>query len=133
MKSHVTASIEFYFKGEKFTFSEEVDIAIWLRDHQCELEALYDILATKNGLDRYRHEYDVMVMEPIRFSHATGLAAQYMHNNVFDIDGFLIAKKQLATTDILQAIAKKHLDIESLEKHPKLQAALLEVYYSNKG
>ncbi len=132
MKSHITASIEFYFKGDKFVFSCDINIASWLRDHQCDMEALYDILATQNGLDRYRHEYDVMVMEPVEFSHATGLAAQYLHDKAFDIDGFLAARKQKEITTTLQAIAKKHLDIESLEEHPTLQAALLDAYQANK-
>ncbi len=132
MKSQITASIEFYFKGEKFVFSSDINIEDWLRDHQCEIEALYDIIATQNGLDCYRHEYDVMVMEPIKFSHATGLAAQHMHDNVFDTDSFLAVRKQQVTASILQSIAKRHLDIESLEEHPKLEAALLDAYHTNK-
>jgi len=132
MKSHITASIEFYFKGEKFAFSSDIDIADWFRDHQCDTEALYDMLAAQNGLDRYRHEYDVMVMEPIQFSQATGLAAEYLCHGEFDIDNFLSAREQKAITSLLQAIAKEHLDIECLEKHPKLQAALLAAYSANK-
>jgi len=131
MKSHITASIEFYFKGEKFTFSEQINLDNWLRNAQGDIEELYDLLAEKNGLDRYRHEYDVMVLEPIQFSQATGLAAHYLHNSVFDIDGFLIARKQQAALLLLQTIAKKHLDIDKLENHPKLQAALLAAYNAN--
>jgi len=132
MDSRITASIEFYFKGEKFTFSEEINLETWLHDHQCALEALYDILANKNGLDRYRHEYDVMVMEPVYFSRATGLAAEYTHDGSFDIDAFITAKEQLVVLSLIQSIAKKHLDIESLVGHSKLKAALLDAYYSNK-
>ncbi len=129
MDSRITASIEFYFKGEKFTFSEEIDLETWLNEHQCELEPLYDILANRNGLDRYRYEYDVMVMEPIYFSHATGLAAKYTHDGNFDADVFIKAREQLAVLSHIQSIAKKHLGIESLADHAKLKAALLDAYY----
>jgi len=132
MKSHITASIEFYFKGEKFAFSTDVNIEVWLRDHQCDTAALYDILAIQHGLDSYRHEYDVMVLEPLQFSHATGLAAHYLHGDKFDVESFLVARKQKMTTLLLQSIAKKHLDIDILEDHPKLQAALLAAYDAHK-
>lgn len=90
------------------------------------------MIATQNGLDRYRHEYDVMLMEPIQFSQATGLAAQYINDGEFDIDGFLVARKKQAVIELLQPIAKRHLAIESLAEHPKLQAALFDAYYANK-
>jgi len=133
MNSRITASIEFYFKGEKFTFSEEINLAEWLSNAHGDIEELYDLLAEKNGLDRYRHEYDIMVMEPIRFSQATDLAAQYLHGNTFDIDGFMAMKKEKDITARLQAIAKEHLDIQSLEQHPKLKAALLDAYHAQKS
>ena len=132
MKNYITASITFYFKGEKFSFSEHIDVDTWVSDQQGDIEVLYDLLATENGLDRYRHEYDVMVMEPIQLSQATGLAAQYLCDNEFDTQGFITARNQQTIMAQLQSIANKHLDIESLAEHPKLQAALLEAYHSNK-
>jgi len=133
MNNYITARIEFYFKGQKFTFSEEINLDTWLRNAQGDIEELYDLLAEKNGLDRYRHEYDVMILEPIHFSQATGLAADYLHDNIFDIDGFLAARKQHLTLSLLQDIAKQHLNIDKLEDHPNLQAALLAAYHANKA
>lgn len=133
MGNSITASIIFYFKGEKFTFSADVNLNLWGTEQQGNIEALYDIIATQNGLDRHRHEYDVMIMEPIQFSQAKGLAKQYVNNGEFDIDRFFTARQQQASTiTLLQAIAKKHLDIQSLEEHPKLKAALLDAYHANK-
>ncbi|MDQ6967491.1 MAG: hypothetical protein Q9M14_02260 [Mariprofundaceae bacterium] len=132
MKNYISASIIFYFKGEKFSFSADVDVDSWLLVHQGDMEVLYDTIATQNGLDRYRHEYDVMILEPVQFAQATGLAAQYICNGEFDIDGFLAARNKQTVMALLQPIAKKHLDIESLESNPKLQAALFDAYYANK-
>jgi len=133
MGNSITASIIFYFKGEKFTFSADVNLNLWGAEQQGNIEALYDIIATQNGLDRHRHEYDVMIMEPIQFSQAKGLAKQYVNNGEFDIDRFFAARQQQASTiTLLQAIAQKHLDIQSLEEHPKLKAALLDAYHANK-
>lgn len=132
MENKITTNITFYFKGEKFAFSTDVNVDTWLSEHQGNSAALYDMIATQNGLDRYRHEYDIMVMEPIQFSQATGLAAQYINDGEFDMDGFLVASKKQSIMALLQPIAKRHLAIESLAEHPKLQAALFDAYDANK-
>lgn len=132
MENNIIASITFYFKGEKFSFSADINLNRWAAEQQADIGALYNIIATQNGLDYYRHEYDVMLVEPIQFSQAEGLAKQYVNNGKFDIDGFLAAKQQQTIIALLQPIAHKHLGIKSLEEHPKLQAALLSAYHANK-
>ncbi|MDX8397617.1 MAG: hypothetical protein R8K49_04785 [Mariprofundaceae bacterium] len=129
-KNQLTAAIEFYYQGKCFNFSTVLDVDVWLHTHQADMEALYDLIAGANGLDRYRHEYDVMVLEPISFSEASGMVVDYVNSGEFDVAGFQAAVKQKKAIDTLQEIAQKHLDIDNIEAHPKLTAALLEAYHS---
>ena len=132
MPHRITASITFYFKGEKFHFTSEINLNAWMQEQQGDLEAIYDKIAAENGLDRYRHEYDVMVMEALEFSQPTGLAIDFFDGEAFDFEGFQAAWGNQPTLSVLQTIAQKHLDITSLDEHPKLKAALLEAYHTNK-
>jgi len=128
----LTANIIFYFKGEKFDFSAEIDVDKWLREQMGDLEYVYDVIAFANGFDRYRHEYDVMVMESVQFSHATGLAASYLEDGDFDVEAYQIGYEQEKTLVALDSIAKQYLDIDKLEEHPKIKSALLAAYRAKK-
>jgi len=129
----LTANIIFYFKGEKFDFSAEIDLDEWLKKYSGGSEYVYDVIAITNGLDRYRHEYDVMVMESVQFSHATGLAASYLEDGDFDVEAYQIGYEQEKTLVALDAIAKQYLDIDKLEEHPKIKSALLAAYHAKDG
>jgi len=128
MQTSITASLSYSFKGEVFQYSSEINLIDWVDRHQGDITYIYDLLAQQNGLDRYRHEYDVMVMEPIIFSNAIGLGKEFLHADNFDTAAFTIALQQSRAKQCLQRIAKKHLDIDCLEEHPNLEAALLEAY-----
>ncbi|MDQ6993961.1 MAG: hypothetical protein Q9M18_00015 [Mariprofundaceae bacterium] len=128
MKNQLTAAIVFYFKGEKFDFSAEIDVDKWLREHSGDMEYVYDVIALANGLDRYRYEYDVMVMEPVVFLKGTGLAARYIKDGQFDLDNFQVAYEVDKTMSLLRPIAKQYFDIDKLENHPKVLNALLAAY-----
>jgi len=132
MKNQLRAAIVFYFKGEKFDFSAHVDVDKWLREHLGDMEYVYDVIALANGLDRYRHEYDVMVMEPVFFLQGTGLAADHIMDGVFDLEGFQVSYEQKETLSALSPIAKRYLDIANLEDHPSIQAALLAAYHAKR-
>ncbi|NWF39857.1 hypothetical protein F3F96_11995 [Mariprofundus sp. NF] len=127
MKNSLQATLEFDFRGERFTPSITVDLdsAIIRNGH---LEKLYDMLATSIGLDSYRYEYDVMVMQEITFSEPTGLACEFICDGKFDFDGFALqwARQQIITA--VQPIAEKHLNISDLAQHKDIQAALIECY-----
>jgi len=129
-KNLLTASIVFYFKGEKFEFSADIDVDKWLRDHLGDFEYVYDVLAFSNGLDRYRHEYDVMVMEPVIFLSGTRLVASFIEQGAFDLIGFQRAHQQHQALSALHPIAKQHLDINNLDDHPDIKAALLAAYHA---
>ena len=131
MKNQVTASVEFYYKGEKHSARIDIDL-----DHYMQTEgripALYPLLALAIDLDFYSYEYEMMQVEPIIFSDATGLVADYVHDGELDFAGFQTAFNQYAVIERLQAIAREHMDIDDLQQHPDLMNALLEAYQLGK-
>jgi len=127
MKNSIQASLEFDFRGERFSPCVTVDLDTFMvrQDH---LDRLYDMLATSIGLDVYRYEYDVMIMEEITFSEPTGIACEFTCDGKFDFDGFLVKWTRQQIIDSIQPIAEKHLNISDISKHPDIQEALIECY-----
>jgi len=129
MNQHtITASIEFYFKGERFLLSSTIDLANWIQKHQADMVYLYNTIALEHGLDQYRYEYDVMVMEPIQFSQPTGLARSFFHGDTFDIEGFHQAFQRLHTIELLNPLLRKHLQLEFHTLQPEWQQTLLQAF-----
>jgi len=128
MKQNITVGIVFYFKGEKFDFFLDVNVDQWFRESSADVEYLYDALAHAHGLDRYRHEYDVMVLEPLVFLKGTGWVANHIVDGVLDMACFEKAYRQQKNISVLRPIAKQHLNISNLEEHPDILAALLAAY-----
>ena len=69
MSNHITASVEFYFKGEKFTAAIELDLDQHMQNAG-KLPALYPLLAKAINLDPYSYEYEMMQAEVIFFNNA---------------------------------------------------------------
>ncbi len=129
MSQHqITASIEFYFKGERFFFSSTINLTDWVQKHQADMVYLYDTIAFAHGLDHYRYEYDVMVMEPVQFSEPTGLACAYFHDGEFDIDGFTQALHKLHTMELLAPLVRQKLQLDMHSLQPEWQQALLQAF-----
>ena len=131
MNNHITASVEFYFKGEKISASIKLDL-----DHHMQttgqLPALYSSLAREINLDLYSYEYETMQAETILFSNATGLAAEHLNERLFDFDAFKITWSETQLLEKLQTIAQNHLAIEDLEQQPDLKKALIEAFHLGK-
>ncbi len=123
----VTASLQFDFRGETFRPSIRVDIDRMMQ-REGDISTLYDMLAASIGMDRYRHEYDVMILEPIRFSDPVGLIANFIHDGALDFDAFADAWQQQRVLGLLRPIAAARFGIEDLDQHPALRDALLESY-----
>ncbi len=127
MKNSVTATIEFYFKGEKFSPSIRID----LNEH-CQLNNgfpnLHALIASNNQIDHYSYEYEMMQAEIIKYSKADGLVADYIVNGELNIDNFITAWQEYQILKKLVLIAETHMDINNLEQHPALQNALLAAY-----
>ncbi len=127
MKNTIQASLEFDFRGERFSPSITVDLdTVMIREGH--LDKLYDMLAASISLDAYSYEYDVMIMEEITFSEPTGIAFEFTCNGRFNFDGFLKKWTRQQIIDSIQPIAEKHLNISDTSKHNDIEAALIESY-----
>lgn len=127
MKNSLQATLEFDFRGERFTPSISVDLdRLIIRGGH--LDNLYDMLAASIGLDSYSYEYDVLVMQEITYSAPTGLACEFVCDGKFDFDNFALQWAQQQIIESIRPIAEKHLKISDLSQHQELQAALIECY-----
>ncbi len=127
MSNHITASVEFYFKGEKHSASIELD----MDQHMLasgELPDLYPLLAKAMNIGPYSYEYEMMLAETILFSDAKGLIADYVNNGILDHAAFNAAWTDAGIIEKLQQIAQRELSIIDLQQHPELKNALLEAY-----
>ena len=125
MSNHITASVEFYYKGEKLTATIELD----LDQHMLaagQLPNLYPLLAKALNLDPYSYEYEMMQSEDIVFNNAKGLAVEHLSEGLFDFESFGAAWTENTLLEKLQEIAQRHLSIDDLQQQPDLKNALLE-------
>lgn len=127
MSNHITATVEFYYKGEKYTASVDLDL------DQCMEKAgflpeLYPLLAQSINLGIYSYEFEMMQAEVILFSHARGLAIEYLSEDVFYFESFKLAWVENQVFEKLQEIAQKTLSIDDLSKQLELQNALMQAY-----
>ena len=127
MKHSITIGVEFCFKGEVFSPCITIDLDAYFQA-QKDIDYIYDQLGKSIGLDAYRHEYDVMVMQDLLCKKATGIAANYVEGGRIDWQSLEEAWQQVFDLEVLKPIANKFFNVESLEDEPKLAAALLAAY-----
>ena len=132
MKNKIDATVTFSFKGETYTLSSTIDLDA-LMVQSGSLLHLYALLARENGIDTYSYLYEVMEQSPIRFVNAQGVVADFVDNEVLDVEGFQKQWQQSKVVDLLQSIASRELNIDDLENHPELKNALLEAYDCGKS
>jgi len=132
MKNSLVASVEFYFKGEKYTPSARLDL-----DRMMEtsggLPSLYTLIARENGIDLYSYQYEVMQVEEIRYSEVEGFVADFIHNGVLDVQGFVDKWQAEKVVADLTAIARRCMGVEDLAQQPELANALQEAYRLGQG
>ncbi len=131
MSNHITASVEFYYKGEKLAATIELD----LDQHMLaagQLPNLYPLLAKALNLDLYSYEYEMMQAEDIVFNNAKGLAVEHLSEGLFDFDSFDAAWTEAKTLEQLQEIVQRHLSVDNIQQQPDLKNALLEAYQLGK-
>jgi len=87
MTNHITASVGFYFKGEEFTATIELDLDQHMQSSG-KLPELYPLLARSINLDLFSYEYEMMQAESIIFNNAKGLAAEHVKEGALDVAGF---------------------------------------------
>lgn len=127
MSNYITASVEFYYKGEKIAASIELDLESHMQASG-KMPVLYPLLAQSINLDLYSYEYEMMLAEIITFSQAKGLVSSHVSDGTLDIDAFEAAWSEDKTLSKLQKIAQQNLSINDLDKHPELKNALMDAY-----
>jgi len=126
-QASVTASLSFDFRGQTFKPAIEVDLHQVLSTQQ-DLNNLHHLLAASIGLDVYRHEYDVLIMQEIIFSQATGLAREFISDGKLDFNSFIAVWQQQQVLSAIHPIAQQHLDISDLSQHENIRKALIASY-----
>jgi len=132
MANKITASITFHFKGEIFTPSLELDLDELMQRYNG-LPPLHETLAAKNNIDSYSYQYEILLGEEIQFSNAEGDAVSFLNNGQFnqiEYEHFWFQKNIL---NHLQNILLAELDIDEIEKHPKLIQAMLAAFEYGRG
>ena len=130
MNNHITASVEFYFKGKKLSSSIELNLDQYLQTAG-KLPALYPLLARAIDLDLYSYEYEMMQAETIIFSQAKGLVTDYVNEGSLDFKAFEAAWSENSVIEKLQKIVKQNLSID-LQQHSELKNTLLKAYQLGK-
>ena len=125
-KNTLVASVEFYFKGERYAPSAHIDLDRMLESGG--LPSLYSLIARESGIDAYSYQYEVMQMEPIRYSEVEGLVADFIHHGELNVQGFVDAWHARKVQGELGAIARRCMGVEDPAQQPGLGEALLEAY-----
>jgi len=125
--NRVDAHIEFSFKGESYDLTSTLDLDRVLEKYLT-LPSLHIVLAVEHGIDTYSYLYEVMQEEEIRFDNAQGMAADFLTDGVFDLDGYTAHWGENHRLAPLQIIAQQEMGIEDLDQHPQLKSALLRAY-----
>ena len=127
MNNFVTASVEFFFKGEKISASIELDLNSHIQKNTSPPH-IYLMLARSINIDLYSYEYEMMQAETILFSNAKGMVSNHLSDGILDIDAFVHAHRQHSAIEKLSLIAKNHMAINDLSEQADLKQALLEAY-----
>lgn len=131
MKSSIVASVEFYFKGERYAPSLQIDLDK-LMHNQGSLEQLHHAIAIANGIGIYSYEYEMMQAEEIHFDQPEGLARDYFQDGIFDSTGFATRWHEEQVVEKVRPIAEQCVGVTDLDSKPKLKAALIAAYLAGK-
>ncbi|MFV9615117.1 MAG: hypothetical protein ACNYZG_04125 [Gammaproteobacteria bacterium] len=132
MSNHITASVEFYFKGEKITSSIELDVDSHMQATG-RLPDLYPLLARAINLGLHSYEYEMMQAENISYSNAKGLIAEHVNEGSFNFASFEAIWTEAQILDKLQDIAQRNLSVDDILQQTELKNALLEAYRLGKN
>lgn len=127
MKNIITASIEFYFKGKKFSPSITIELDP-LMQSSGRMPVLHPLIANQNNIDLYSYEYEMMQAESIKINHAEGLVASYVVNGTLDIAAFELAWHDQQILEKIQQLVKQHKITHLVQQHPEIEKILIEVY-----
>ncbi|MCW8917309.1 MAG: hypothetical protein OQL08_00620 [Gammaproteobacteria bacterium] len=132
MKNQLTASVIFYFKGERHAPVLRLDLDELMR-RGGNLENLHHTIAVANGIDPYSYEYEMLLGEEISFDQPTGVASEFVQDGRFDLDGFTVQWQEQRVLAAVRPIAERCIGVTDLDAKPKLKAALVAAYLAGKA
>ena len=127
MKNIITASVVFYFKGEKFTPSLTLELDTHMQAGGS-VPDLYPLIANENNIDLYSYEYEMMQAEPVRITHAEGMVAEHITDGVLNSETFEIAWHEQQRYTTIRHIMEKNGLNHILEQYPDMEQTLVEIY-----
>lgn len=126
------ASVIFYFKGERHVPAMVIDLDE-LMHRSGALSNLHHTIAVANGIDPYSYEYEMMLAEELHFAQPEGLAAGFVDDGRFDIEGFSATWHEQQVVKAVRPIAERCVGVSDLDSKPKLKAALIAAYLAGKA
>jgi len=127
VKSSITVSTQFDFKGESYAPTATVELDQLMAQYG-KLPDFHQWLAAKSGIDPYSYQYEVLESCELEFSAPCGLAKSFFQDGWFDRHGFEQCWHEQQQLHGLQEIARRYLAIEDLAQQPALKEALLAAY-----
>ena len=118
----VLVSVEFYFKGDKYSPSMEINLDEFFEVSR-NLDAVYSQLASKNAIGAYSYEYEVMEANSLLFSEAQGLAAGYVADGELDVEGYLLARAEAKMNRVITELAESQLSSPELAANTEVKTA----------
>ena len=133
MKSTITASIHFSFKGENHSPSITVELDKYLEGGGGgSFPDLCPLIAQFNNHDLYSYEYEMMQAAEIVYSDAKGLVAEFIDEGNLNTEAFELAWHENNALNKLLTIAETHMNITDFSQHTELKKALFEAYMLGK-
>ncbi len=127
IRNSVVAFVGFDFKGKHFNPSVIVDLDYFF-NRKRDVEDLYVDLAHEAGIGLYSYELEVMMCDEIEFRDPTGIAEGLVENGRIDWDRLEKAWQENTGLKEMAGIANKYFNVENIDDHPRLVAALAEAY-----
>ncbi len=127
MKNSIDAHIEFSYKGETYSLSSTIELDQFM-EHEHSHPSFHALLAKQHRIDTYSYLYEVMQETEIEFNNAQGMAAEFLHGGIFDLNGFKGIWQENKTLALLRPVAMRELGISDLEQHQQLKNALIQAY-----
>jgi hypothetical protein len=127
MKNTVEVYTEFDYQGVTLKPTMTLDLDAHIQSLE-DIAAIPVLLARANQIDSYSYQYEVLLDSQLSYSHAQGLATEFLRDGEFDFAGFLAVHGMDNVMCKLQKIAQDTLGISELSAHQQLQQALLQAY-----
>ena len=132
MKNSITATINFDFKGQRYSPSLVIDLDSHMQSIG-KLPDFHGLIAAANNIGIYSYEYEMLLAEDIKFTDAQGMIKDYIVDGVLDTERFETVWLEHQALQIINTIVNKNMALDDLQQHPEFIKTLLEVYKSGQN